>query len=279
VNTLETFPRSIRRVPPFALDLALAAAVLIVGILDLTFWVRPSDIPPHFHVGFESYVLMTLSGGALALRRKKLWAGYSVWLLTEWGGLLVHSVAMYRYGATIIQVVWVFTLAEQCWIPVAAAGLAAECALDVVVAFALPHGGLDIFYAVFDVLGFFGLTWFAGRASRRRVLLVGQLQVQTAELSDEQRHLTQQAVAAERGRIAGELHPLVIQGIERMTSETRSARLALEADPMHAGEAIAVIEATGRRTLVEMGRLLSLMDASNEPDFSLVNATTGGAEG
>jgi signal transduction histidine kinase len=253
----------VRHLPPLVLDAGLAMALLLVAVLDLAYWLLPSEIPPHFHVGLNSYLLVTLSAVGLALRRTKLWAGYLVWLLTEWGGLLFHNVAINRFGATLFELVWVFSLAEQCSAPVAAAGLAAEIALNIAVALAFPHAKLDIFYAVFDGIGLLGLVWLSGRAARRRRVLVDQLRIQTAELSEEQERLTRQVVATERRRIAEELQDLVIQGVERMATETAAAVAALPVDSARALDSVANIEATGRSTLAEMGRVLSLVDGGD----------------
>ena len=96
------------------------------------------------------------------------------------------------------------------------------------------------------------------------------------ELRTEQERLARDAVAVERGRIARELHSLVMQGIEGIAHETASARMELAADSGLASKSIESIEATGRSALVEMGRVLSLMETTDDAAVPSLAATSEG---
>ncbi len=77
--------------------------------------------------------------------------------------------------------------------------------------------------------------------------------------------LAQAAVATERTRIAGELHGLVLRGIEEMCARTRAARAYLGEAAGHVSSSIGEIEGIGRRALVEMRRLLLILGADGAP--------------
>jgi signal transduction histidine kinase len=255
---LDSFMERIRRIPPFALDAALALAVVLVIVLDLARWLPARD--PGAHAKALDYVLMSVSGAALAFRHRKLWAAWAVSRLAAIP-LLAHLVYIDDIGTHILAVLILFAIAEQCSRPVAVAGLAAEYGLVVSTAFlVVPTPGTAVFQTFFYFGFLFGFVWLAGRAQRYRKRLTGQLLAQTTALREEQERLAAQAVAAERRRIARDLHSLVIQGVEQMATETRSARKELALDPRRARKAIEAIEGTGRRTLAEMGGVLALID-------------------
>jgi hypothetical protein len=259
----------IRRVPPFALDVALAFAILLVSVLDLAVWVQPADIPSDFHAGWLSYVLMSVAAVALGLRRRHLLAAYSLWVLAGVVGTLAHSIFVVRSSWLLPEFVLVFSLAEQWTLPTALGGLGAEFALDIFSLFYSPwvQGFLLHLFVLYAVEGL-GFAWFAGRAARRRTRLTRQLRVRSAKVRYEQDRLTEQAIASERWRIAHELRPLVVREIHQMAADARSARRELALDPDRAPLAIERIEASGRTALAEMARVLQLMDTDDiAPDL------------
>jgi Signal transduction histidine kinase len=67
--------------------------------------------------------------------------------------------------------------------------------------------------------------------------------------------------AAERARIADELHGLIVWGIAVMTAQAVAGRAVLREDPDRARDTIASIEETGRETLAEMRHLLGILRA------------------
>src|SRR5262249_10221748 len=130
--------------------------------------------------------------------------------------------------------------------------------------FKLPSGDRDLVNQLIFYAPQFGLPAFAGWARRRRRKLTAKLEARVAEVRRERELLAAQAVARERLRIADELRALVIQGVDRMTSWGVRAKKVLEHRPDPAPAEIGAIEATGRRTLVEMRRLLGVLRRSNQ---------------
>lgn len=91
-----------------------------------------------------------------------------------------------------------------------------------------------------------------GRVARR-------LAEQTKQLEAQQSVLQEQAVRAERDRIARELHDVIAHSISAMVVQTAAARDLVTSNPDKANEVLDRVAETGRRTLAETARLLHLI--------------------
>ncbi|MDQ4107636.1 MAG: sensor histidine kinase [Actinomycetota bacterium] len=78
-------------------------------------------------------------------------------------------------------------------------------------------------------------------------------------LAEDRERAARDAVAAERTRIARELHDVVAHAISVMVVQAGAARTALERSPADAERAIRQIEETGRDGLGEMRRLIGIL--------------------
>ena len=102
----------------------------------------------------------------------------------------------------------------------------------------------------FSDLAFFvmfsGGPWLAGRLVRLR--------------SEREHEMEERAAAAERTRIARELHDGVAHALSVMVLQARGGRRMLERDPGDTHEALDAIEGTGTQALDEMRTLLGLLE-------------------
>jgi len=97
-----------------------------------------------------------------------------------------------------------------------------------------------------------------GRISRR-------LAEQSEQLARQSERLRDQAVRAERDRIARELHDVIAHSVSAMVVQTAAAQDLVRSSPDRALTLLESVAETGRRTLAETGRLLHLIrDESDE---------------
>jgi signal transduction histidine kinase len=99
--------------------------------------------------------------------------------------------------------------------------------------------------------------WIVGRAFARH----GQL---VAELEGTRRELAQQAVLAERRRIARDVHDFVGHGLAAVMLQVTSARHVLRRDPASAEEALRSAEEVGRRSMEELRRTVAVLRSDEE---------------
>jgi signal transduction histidine kinase len=119
-----------------------------------------------------------------------------------------------------------------------------------------------------DWVGLTGLTVAAaglGVTVRLRRALVASLHERAARLEFERDQEGRIGAAAERARIAREMHDIVSHNLTVMISLADGATYAMEAAPEQAVPAMQRVSATGRQALVEMRRLLGVL-RDDEPD-------------
>jgi signal transduction histidine kinase len=101
----------------------------------------------------------------------------------------------------------------------------------------------------------FGGSWLLGRALRGRGLQAAQLQQRAAQLEADQQAQARAAVAAERARIARELHDVIAHSVSVMVIQAGAAEQLLEETPERARGPLEAVQDTGRQTIVELRRL------------------------
>lgn len=125
-------------------------------------------------------------------------------------------------------------------------------------AFDTPSAGRTI--VVMLVAG----LWYLGRRLRFRGEYLRLLEERAQYLERERTAESERAVAAERTRIAREMHDIVAHQVSLMTVQAGAARTIGQSDPEAAFDAMASVETAGRQALSEMRHLLeALRPASN----------------
>jgi signal transduction histidine kinase len=105
----------------------------------------------------------------------------------------------------------------------------------------------------------FALAWVLGDSLRIRRAYYAELEERAARLEREREAQSRMAVAAERARIARELHDVVAHNMSVMVVQADGAAYVLDAAPDQARQALETISGTGRQALAEMRRLLGVL--------------------
>jgi signal transduction histidine kinase len=107
-------------------------------------------------------------------------------------------------------------------------------------------------------------AWAAGRLIRASRHHVQQLEAERQRLEHE-REVTREAVAAERRRIARELHDIVTHAVTVIVLQAAGAAEVADTDFAQVTESLSHIKTSGKQAMVELRRLLGVLDAS-EPE-------------
>ncbi|MEU6557301.1 sensor histidine kinase [Streptomyces sp. NPDC046915] len=134
--------------------------------------------------------------------------------------------------------------------PARTAGVALAAALVMAVSTGLPrfeHTGAVVPFALL-----FGVAWAVGFAVGQRRRYLHMLLRQEQDRADRE-------AAAERLRIARELHDGIAHSMSVISVQAGYGRLVLDDRPQDARNALEAIETTGRETLVELRRMLGVL--------------------
>lgn len=132
------------------------------------------------------------------------------------------------------------------------------------VALGLLSGRLaDLATMVFFTSAFGGMTflavWAFGLVRRSRRETIAALVDRAERLEVERDQQAQIATAAERARIAREMHDIVAHSLSVVIAQADGGRYAAAHDPEAATRALATVSETGRAALADMRRLLGVL--------------------
>lgn len=235
-------------------DLLLAVAAFAATLLMWTHARDAGDWSLETFVGIATYLCAFVAHFALLWRRSHAFGVHAVMLfatvLVQLGGqaeglvgLVVSLYSLGRYEAdrdrsvvgAAFAFVFVVTDLDFLMLPGAGAWLTGVLAL---------------------------LVWYAGRRLRFRGEYLRLLEERAAQMEREQNAEAERAVAAERARIAREMHDVIAHQVSLMTVQAGAARTVLAVDREAAGTAIAAVEQAGRQALSEMRHLLGVLRQS-----------------
>jgi len=237
--------------PPLA-DVLLAAGVLVVAQIET--WMDTS-FQPKLPLALWA-VLITMP---LAWRRRAPFAALLVMGLAAW--LLSAGPvgdAAYTFIAVVVAVFSVGAYAEP-----RRSVLGCVLVLGTLWIGALGdnarHPGLRGPSDFLFVSVVFGGAWLLGRALRGRGQRAAELEQRAARLEADQQAQARAAVAAERARIARELHDVIAHSVSVMVIQAGAAEQLLEETPERARGPLEAVQDTGRQTIVELRRLLGIL--------------------
>jgi signal transduction histidine kinase len=263
-----TWPRTVlarvRASGPARLD-AFTAGLLAAGtLIELPL----ENLGEHRAVTYSAALALAL---ALALRRRATLRVVifqaAVVIAQEAAGGEALDVAFVPFLALMYAT---FTLAARASTREIVAGTALMAIAAIVAATGSDDpGGAIVFALLFGIA--FPVT--AGVSYGARTRLMRRLRERAEELEGDRERRARDAVAAERRRIAGELHDVVTHSVSVMVVQAAAARRLVPTDPERAREAMEAIERTGREALDEMRRLLGILRRGDE-DLALTPQPT-----
>lgn len=118
--------------------------------------------------------------------------------------------------------------------------------------------------SIFFVL-LYALAWITAEFLGARRAYVAEVSARLAVAEADRDRRAVEAVAAERTRIARELHDVVAHAVSVMIVQADGAAYAMRNDPDSAAAALANISTTGRGALTELRRTVSLLRAGESP--------------
>ncbi|MEU9108968.1 sensor histidine kinase [Streptomyces xanthophaeus] len=206
---------------------------------------------------------------AVALRRK--WTRAMFWLTLAAG---VYQLALGIVAGTydLAMFVILFTVAASevpRWVSRTALGWGVAAAPLYFLRHGVDKGTSDVdnvLFAVFMIIPFV-LAWVMGDSLRTRRAYYAQLIERNQRLENQREAQAKVAVAAERARIARELHDVVAHNVSVMVVQADGAAYVMDVAPEQAKEALQTISGTGRQALAEMRRLLGVL-RTGEPQES-----------
>lgn len=109
-------------------------------------------------------------------------------------------------------------------------------------------------------------AWAVGLLVRNPRLRALEWETRATRAERQRRELERDALAAERTRIARELHDIVAHSVSMVVLQAEAGDSRLDSDPGAAREAFHAIETTAREAMAELRRLLGVLRDEPSPD-------------
>jgi signal transduction histidine kinase len=132
-----------------------------------------------------------------------------------------------------------------------------------------PHPfDITVVFATYVLLPVF-FAWVLGEALAHRRAYLSALEERAVQAEAERDAQAQIAAAAERARIARELHDVIAHNLSVVVAQADGGRYVFDSEPERARQALTEIGETGRQALSEMSHLLGVLKAGGEaPAFA-----------
>jgi signal transduction histidine kinase len=240
----------VQALPPGRADLLLAGAFLLETQVELSFL----DAPTGTVLAARGLVL-AMALGVAARRRAPLVAAALVFAALTGMEQLGNSANTSLVGPFVSAFIVSYSIGSNLEGRALAVGVGWLVAL--VTAMSVLDPQAEALNPVWGWLVIVAAPVLAGRLLRDRARLARALRAAADE--EDAEPWAEQAVAAERSRIAAELHDVVARALRRMVVDADGAARLVDAEPGRASLAFAGVEQTGRDALAEIRRLLGVL--------------------
>jgi signal transduction histidine kinase len=230
-------------------DVVLAVALFGLAQVELGF-----RHPAHDLVGVTRGVLLALATLPLIWRRSHTLPAVAVALVAGGAATWVGGNVDSFYAIVAVSLIGFYSggahLERRSWL-IAALGCLVFWSSDI----RAHHPASEYVASAILVIG----PWLAGKALRHQRMQTLQLRQLAADLAAERERAELAAAAAERGRIAREMHDVVAHALTIIAVQADAASAALEVRPALAVAAVDAIRAVSRESLDEMRRVLHVL--------------------
>lgn len=249
------------RAHPRAMDAGMALVLLALTLVSLA---APSHGAEARPARFDAYVVGVAAVVPLLWRRSR-----AIAVLAVTSALTLAAQALHHPDSTLSLAPVVAAYSVGAYTPsrravrwTASLVLGGLVAINVVTA-VVERQAESLLTAVGNGI-VFGTAFLAGDNMRRRRERLADLEARADAEEATRQALAREAVAAERQRIARELHDVVAHSLSVMVVQAGAARRLVTTKPERAAEALGAIETTGREALDEMRRLLGVLRTADD---------------
>jgi len=233
--------------PPQAQDLALALALVVVNV--------GSVLPYHsqMHPFWAALVLVVAQAAPLAWRRR--WP-LAVLIVGGIPRILYDQLAFGYAPIPLANTIAFYTAMVYCRPPVRRVVIVLTVIGSIQSQVAPGHTQpYDAFVSGLTTLA----AWLAAVLVRTRRAYIQEVENRVVRAEAERDDEAARAAAAERTRIARELHDVVAHHVSLMAVQAEAASSLLPGRPAEAQQSVEVIAATARQALTELRRLLGVL--------------------
>ena len=256
---------------PLVVDSLLALAVALLSLPEIA--AGRSVVDP------VAVVIVVVMSVAVALRRRYpagafaagvAAAGFDVLAVANGLGVLARPRPA---GIDLAVGILLYTVAAYRPRRVSVAALLVCLAGSAIASLMLAGSVIHSLYALAGVAAVFAgpalLAWLLGDSMQWRRGYYRGLEERAVRAERERAADAQVAAAAERARIARELHDVVAHNVSVMVVQADGAAFALETSPEKARQALTAISRTGRQALAEMRSLLGVLRSASDHEAEL----------
>lgn len=230
--------------------------------LPILFFALPSLLGNSYGIDDGWYVLLTIGlTGPLVLRRTYPRAVFATVALISFVQCVLGVVPVQANIAVLMGLYTVTAGYSLRW------GLGAVLVVEigaVMATFRYPSGADDMKYAFVMLTVLVAGVWLLGLHMRTRRAYLRSVEERAERLERERDNEVKVAMAAERARIARELHDVVAHNVSVIVVQADGASYAIDTDLGRARQALDTISSTGRLALAEMRRLLGVLRENDD---------------
>lgn len=213
---------------------------------------NPEEIPPPWYVTIP--IILAVVAPLVFRRKYPVFAAYATMLFG-----IPHSALQLGVASLLSSCIALYTLVAYVGRKPALVYAVANVVLTGV-QMAIQDDSLQMWIITLAFVALaLALCWAVGEFAGARRAYQAEVEQRLALLEVERDHQAQMAVAAERARIARELHDVVAHAVSVIVVQADGAAYAVHSQPELAERAVKTISSTGREALAELRRLLGVL--------------------